>query len=81
MAAGKQYLVISLFVFFLITVCCLPEPGKKDLYFNKVSQICFRCLNAVTEYCIFLSVNYAGDSLLLAYFFLHVDPVLCMRLS
>ncbi|XP_020617557.1 uncharacterized protein LOC110055511 [Orbicella faveolata] len=35
MAAGKRYFVISLLIFFLVSVCCLPEPGKKDLHFKE----------------------------------------------
>ena len=44
MAAGKQYFAISLLIFFLISVCCLPEPGKKELHFKKVSN--YICLGA-----------------------------------
>ena len=40
MAATKRYFGISLLIFFLISVCCLPEPGKRDLHFNGVSNIC-----------------------------------------
>ena len=54
MAAGKGYFVVSIafLLFFLVSVCCLPEPGKKDLHFKMVSNICFRCSNSPAEYCI-----------------------------
>ncbi|XP_022785139.1 uncharacterized protein LOC111325575 [Stylophora pistillata] len=35
MAATKRYFGIFLELFFLLSVCCLPEPGKKVLKFNK----------------------------------------------
>jgi len=85
MAAGKGYFLVSiaLLLFFLVSVSCLPEPGKKDLHFKKVSNICFRCSNSPAEYCILCpSLIYAGDTVVsLTYFILHVDFVLCMCLS
>ncbi|KAJ7340054.1 Transmembrane protein 87A [Desmophyllum pertusum] len=35
MAASERYFVFLLLNFFLLSVCCLPEPGKKDLHFDK----------------------------------------------
>ena len=42
MAASKGCFVVSLviMIFFLLSVSCLPEPGKKDLHFDKVSDFC-----------------------------------------
>lgn len=37
MAMVKMCFVILLVIFCLLSVSCLPEPGKKDLKFNKVS--------------------------------------------
>lgn len=71
MAAGKRYFVILLLIFFLTSVCCLPEPGKKDLHFKKVNNICARCLNSLAEYCI-LCLSWIMLERHL-YFFLYVD--------
>ncbi|RMX53080.1 hypothetical protein pdam_00018885 [Pocillopora damicornis] len=35
MAATKRYFPLFLELFFLLSVCCLPEPGKKQLKFSK----------------------------------------------
>ncbi|XP_058957781.2 transmembrane protein 87A-like isoform X1 [Pocillopora verrucosa] len=35
MAATKRYFPLFLELFFLLSVCCLPEPGKKQLNFSK----------------------------------------------
>lgn len=53
MAASERYFVFLLLNFFLLSVCCLPEPGKKDLHFDKVSENCRSWLNSWAESCIF----------------------------
>ena len=37
MATGKLCFIVLLVIFHLLSVSCLPEPGKKKLTFNKVS--------------------------------------------
>lgn len=54
MAASKGCFVVSLviMIFFLLSVSCLPEPGKKDLHFDKVSDFCLCWLNNLAELCV-----------------------------
>lgn len=53
MAARKDYFVVLLTIFFLVSVSCLPEPGKKVLRFDTVSGCSFLWLNCCAEFNVF----------------------------
>ena len=60
MAERKGYFVFMLVISFLLSVTCLPEPGKKELNFDKVSDYWFGqllCLAGVCFFCFLVKTH------------------------